>query len=190
MENINNNSTIIANLQTNSDIFLQAVKHEKKQQGKTNQDIADATGIPLSNIGKYLSGNLANQNIYYAAAIAIYLNISIDEVFGIKKENEESSRVEELESKLHDLEKDLFYIKADRDNLKSVLKSRKLMITALFGICMLLIATFCFAVLYDSTVPDNGFIKGGNIAPISFICITVIIIAIATVISILNKEKR
>lgn len=178
---------IIAQIQPQCDEFIRMVKAEKKAQGKTNQDIADATGIPISNLSKCLSGNLANPSIYNAVAVCMYLGISLDEAFGLMRNSDESEHIKEFETIVHDLEKDLHYAERDIENLKATLKSNKMIIASLLGVCILLIASFGMGVIYDSSVQDDGFIKGSSIAPISIICITVIAIAITVTVTIIGK---
>lgn len=189
-------SPILAQIQPQCEAFFKRFKDEKKLQGKTNQDIADATGIPVSHISKYLSGNLANPNLYNAAAVCKYLGISIDEVFHLKSPSaNKTEHINELEIRVHDLQKDLEHCRKDCERLESELKSRKMIITALFGTVILLIAAFGFGVIYDSVLPDVGFIQGEHIAGISILLITVIVLAIAVTILIIGnyvykKEKR
>lgn len=187
---------IIAKIQPQCDEFCQKVKEAKKAQGKTNQEIADATGIPISNISKFFSGNLSNPCIYNAAAVCIYLGMSIDEAFGLKQSEDDYSarRIAELEAEVHDLKIHLDYALKDNMNINEALKSRKMIIASLLGICIVMISAFGFGVIYDSTLTDVGFIQGNNVAPVSIVCITAIVIAIAVTVSIIGgyifkKEK-
>lgn len=82
---------IIAMIQPECEAFSLKIREAKKAQGKTNQEISDATGIPLSNIGKFFSGSLANPNIFNAAAVCIYLGVSIDEAFGLQVHQHDGS---------------------------------------------------------------------------------------------------
>lgn len=186
---------IIAQIQPLCSAFCQKVKDEKKRQSKTSQDIADWTGVPVSNINKFFSGNLSSPNLFYAAAICIYLGISLDEAFGLKQTSSETTeRVKELEAQLHDCRNELEYCYKDRANLMESLKARKMIITVMFGVCVLLIASFSIGVIYDIFLPDKGFIQSGHIAWISAMIICVIVIAIAVTVSIMghylyHKEK-
>lgn len=188
MKNVYLDQPIIAKIQPECDEFCLKVKEAKKAQGKTNQDIADATGIPLSHISKFLSGNLANPNIYNAAAVCIYLGISLDEVFGLKPNSaSESEKIAELKAKVHDLKKDAHYAAKEIEHLEEALKGRKMIITVLFGLCVLLISSLGFGVIYDSVLPDEGFIQGSHVARISVMLITVIVIAIAVTVTIMGS---
>ena len=189
MKNVCVDQPIIAKIQPQCDGFCKRVREAKKAQGKTTQDIADATGIPLSNISKFFSGKLANPSIYNAAAVAIYLGISIDEAFGLKanQDSQQSERSSELEAQVHDLEKDLNYCRKDIEHLEVSLRSRKLIITVLFGICVLLIASLFIGIIYDSSLPDEGFIHNTHVATISIFLITVIVVAIAVTVLIMAR---
>lgn len=193
---MNYDQQIIAKIQPKCDEFCQKVKEVKKAQGKTNQEISDATGIPLSNISKFFSGNLSNPNIYNAVAVCMYLGISIDEAFCMKNSSDDYStkRISELESELHDMALHLEYEKKYGKIIEKELKSRKIIIAALLGICVFLISAFSFGVIYDSLKKDVGFIQGKSVAPISILCITAILISIVVTVSIvcvyILKKKR
>lgn len=190
------NQTIIANIQPLCSAFYQKVRDEKERQRKSNKDVADWTGVPVSHVNKFLSGSLSNPNFYYMAAICIYLGISIDEAFGLKQTSSDTTEyVKELEAQLHDCKNELEYCYKDRANLMESLKARKMIITVLFGVCVLLIASFSIGVIYDSFLPDKGFIQSGHIAWITAVLIGVIVIAIAVTVSIMghylyHEEKR
>ena len=191
------NHSIIASIQPQCTDFFQKIKDEKKRQAKTNKDISDWTGIPLSNVNKFLSGNIANPNFYYTVSACIFFGISIDDAFGIKKQSkQDTEHINELETKLHDYERELEFLKRDRENLLDSLKARKMIITVLFGVCVMLIVSIGFGVIYDSILPDQGFIQQNKIATISIILIAVIVVAIAATVTIMamflykNKEKR
>lgn len=194
-DNISDRS-ILAQIQPQCEAVHKIIKDEKKRQKRTAQEIADATGVPFSRLNKYLSGNITNVNLHYAAAVCIYLGISLDEIYGLKPQSsKDEKQTEALTARVHELERELEYLRDDRKNLMAALNGRKMIITVLFGICVLLISMLSIGVIYDSILPDDGFIKGGHIAWISAVLIGVIVIAIAITVLIMGrylykKEKR
>lgn len=172
---------IIAQIQTECNQFSSIVKNAKKQQGKTIQDIADATGVPVSHLGKYLSGNLSNPNLYNAVAVCKYLGISLDKAFNLRDLEQSNS-----ENCIFELE----YLKRDNKHLAEALKNRQMIIAVLLGIITLLITSFSFGVIYDASLSNVGFISNNNIATISIILISVIVIAIITTVIIITLAFR
>lgn len=172
---------IIAQIQYECEQFPSIIKQAKKQQGKTNQDIADATGVPASHLSKYLSNNLANPNLYNAAAVCKYLGISLDQAFKLEPKADDSSSHSAIE---------LEYIKRENEHLTEALKNRQMIIIILLGIIILLITSFSFGVFYDASLSNVGFILNNSIATISIILISVIVIAIITTIIIITFAFR
>lgn len=66
------------------DAVLETIKEQKTRQGLTNQQLADVTGIPLSNVKKYFSGDLKNPSLFYTAAACRVLGLSLDEMLGLE----------------------------------------------------------------------------------------------------------
>lgn len=189
---------ILQQLQPSFDEFLSRLKDEKRLQGKTNQDIADATGIPLSSVGKFFSGNLSNPSALYLIAACLYLRVPIDRSLGLAPPEQtgadQDHALADLENENRELLIHLDYLRQDRARLESALRSRKMIITALFGVCVLLICIFSFGILYDYLLHDKGYLQDGSIGLISVICITSIVLAIASTIVIfclcLNKKPE
>lgn len=158
------NQTIIAEIQPLCDAFCQKVKEEKKKQGKTNQDIAEWTGVPISNINKFLAGTLAIPNVYYIASICVYLGISMDEAFGIKSEDAyESTKVQLLE---HDLEREKKIDQMNEATINNLRKEYKILRTlciSLIALCLLMAYPLVRFMLIDAKYPDDGFILNGKL---------------------------
>lgn len=83
-------------LPTNEEL-IEVIKARKSSLGLTNQQISEETGIPLSNVKKYLAGDIKNPGLFYMAMACKYLGISLDELFDIKKcKSFEQSEIEAL----------------------------------------------------------------------------------------------
>ena len=50
-----------------------------------------------------------------------------------------------------------------------------------------MIATLSIGIIYDSVLPDKGFIQSNRVASISIIFITVIVIAVAATVLIIGR---
>lgn len=73
----------------------------------TYQELADGSGVPLSNIAKFMSGTLKRPDIDNLAALAIFLNsasgqpvISLDEICGVTEQRRSDSELEKENEEL------------------------------------------------------------------------------------------
>lgn len=128
---------IIAQIQKECEQFPSIVKQAKKQQGKTLQDIAEATGVPISHLSKYFSGNLANPNLYNAVAVCKYLGISLDKAFNLSPIDDSSANLIELE-----------YLKKENEHLLKALRFRQIIVAVLLGIIALLVISFSLVYIF------------------------------------------
>lgn len=176
--------TIIQRIQPECDTLHIKMKKEKDNQHKTNQEIADHTGIPISNIGKFFSGFLSNPNVFNVAAVCIYLGLSLDKLMGIpteKSSKDAEDRIKELEMQVHDLSIHLDYAKKDCENLKQVANIRAKIIGVLLGICALMTTFTIVFLAIDKSIPDQGFFQADYTHPLGII---IIIAAIASIVAI------
>lgn len=120
--------------------------------------------------------------MYNAAAVCKYLGISLDEAFELKSGKDEDRNLHK------DQELQIQYLTQVNEDLKHMLNSRRIINAVLFGICILLIVTFSFGIIYDAMKVNEGFIQGKNIAIISIILITVIVLAVAGTVLIITLE--
>lgn len=86
---------MVDDMQLLGDAVLGAIKARKNALGMTNQQLADAAGIPLSNVKKYMSGDIKNPSLFYTAAACRVLGLSLDDLLGLEArqpEREQSHR--------------------------------------------------------------------------------------------------
>ncbi len=98
--------SIIVQIQEECNDFLPKMKDLKNQKGSTNQEIADKTGIPISHIAKFFSGNLSNPHLFVAVAVCKFFGVSLDEMFHLKEE-ENNDSVEKIKAENEHLKKEL-----------------------------------------------------------------------------------
>ena len=77
-------NTIIQRIQPNCDSLWQRLKAAKEASRKTNQQIADETGISISTISKFFSGVSSAPSVFNISALCICLNVSLDALMGIR----------------------------------------------------------------------------------------------------------
>ena len=76
--------TIIQRIQPNCDSLWQRLKAAKEASHKTNQQIANETGISISTISKFFSGASSAPSVFNIAALCICLDVSLDDLMGIR----------------------------------------------------------------------------------------------------------
>lgn len=172
------------------DNIRDALRQTKLQQGKTNQDIADGTGLPLSYVGKFFSGRAASANVCSVAAICAYLDVSMDELFQLRRigtEAELSQEIEYMNLELEHKEETMQIMQGQVDLLKesSRIMARGLqqkedailaanrnwrpLTYGLCGMCSLLTIFLMTYIILDYQHPKIGLIRADGVSPIVYI---------------------
>lgn len=171
------NRTIIQQIQPYYDELHLKMKAEKNAQSKTNQDIADTTGLSFSTVSKFFTGQLSDPGVFGVSAICIDLAMSLDELMGIDTPppGADIERLQvELDHKdalLHKTEEEVELLK-ERSRLmdrglmqkeKQITETRKTwkpIIYGLCGLCIMLAAVLMVYIVLDAQHPDVGLIQG------------------------------
>lgn len=157
------------------------MKQAKEEQHKTNQQIIDSTGVCESAVKKFFSGHLTGPSIYDVTAIAIDLDLSLDELMELSppkqdqtaemerlkteishKEEillEKDNAISRLEEQSHMMEKE---ISAVRDNWKRVTYGAT-------GLAILFAVFLMIYVFMDMRNPNLGLFRSGHTAPIVYV---------------------
>ena len=176
------------------------MKEAKEAQHKTNQAIADETGVPLSNIAKFFSGALANPGVYNVAAVCICLGLSLDTLMGIapNQDKGESKHIADLELQVHDLQKDLASTEKElrinkkiEERLEAQIREMKALIFRLTVLCLILVVgVFCYFIS-DIKVSDAGLVRQGVIQPVAYaVMVPLLAAVVAFVLHILKLKKK
>ena len=190
--------TIIQKIQPQCDNLHIALRNQKEIMHMTNQDVADITGLPLSNVAKFFSGNLSSPNVFNVMAVCICLNQSLDELFGNKSGKAQDdglkAKVLELEAENNQLKKELaFELKLEDKNEKTVkhledeLKVQTRVITGLVALCAIMTFSLLIYLVFDINSPEHGFVKETHVSPALLIIIAVIVAAIGVAIYSASK---
>lgn len=193
--NYNNTETIIQRIQPQCDALPQRMKDAKNAQHKTNQSVADSTGVPLSTVAKFFSGTLSNPSVFGVSAMCIDLDLSLDNLMGITPEQPEENRsyIMELELKLESSEAQVALLKERSRILEAGINERKPLILGLLGICSFLLVAFMSYLVMDIGNLSFGFIRDSE--HISPALILLGFLAVATVwgmvqVAIKYKAKK
>lgn len=183
--------TIIQRIQPQCDSLHIKMRNQKDTLHETNQSVADSTGIPISNVGKFFSGALSSPSVFYTAAMCIHLGMSMDELFEIAPP-ENVEKVRELEARLERANSDLELIKHHNELLESGLKDRKPVIFGLTAICFLLVVALMGYLAMDVTNLNFGFFTHDGVSAVGVV-IAVVLVASVGVLAVRfigNKTKK
>ena len=191
---INFEETILVKIQEECNDFLPKMKDLKNQKGSTNQEIADKTGIPISHIAKFFSGNLSNPHLFGAVAVCTFFNVSLDELFNLKAEKKTNDSINQLQAENEHLKKELELkdqlIHAHERSIRSARSAyeaqKVVMFFAVILITTLIIIVACY-VAADSQKLDVGLIQNGMLKPIALVLFGIAIIATYVVFKIIMK---
>lgn len=170
--------TIIQQIQPQCDSLHINMKHEKDIQGKTNRELAERSGVPLSTTAKFFSGALSNPGIFSVAALCIALGLSLDVLMGVKPEThtKDTERIIELERLLDRKEHDLKQSEILNGYLADGIKERKPLIYGLTILCTLLTLSLMTYLMMDMGNGNFGFFTHNGV---SFFGIAIILIIVA-----------
>lgn len=164
------------------------MKAEKERQRKTNQQIADSTGLSISTVNKFFAGSLSNPGIYSVAPIAIDLGMSLDKLMGITEAPQDSGdEIRRLETEvahrdelLRKTEGQVALLQERSDLMVAELGRKEAEIQAIraswkpvvYGMCGLSILLAVFLIVYvflDVRNPDIGLIRKTVSSPVVYL---------------------
>lgn len=182
---------IIIQLQPLADTLPERMKQEKNKQGKTNQSIADATGVPLSTTAKFFSGALSNPGIVPVTAFAIDLGLSLDELMGLAPKSD-SEQIRRLEAQLDSTKRELELVRHHNELLESGIKDRKPIIFGLTVISLLLTVSLMGYLTMDVSNLNFGFFTHEGVSAFGIAIVAVLLASVGVVAArfILGLKKK
>ena len=186
--------TIIQQIQPHCDTFHDRLKDEKIRQRKTNQDIANSTGIPVTYVTKFFGGRRADISVGYVAAICIDLGLSMDDLIGIppqEPEEDQPGDVERLRAELRHKDELLAKTEQQVRMLESGIHARRPLIYSLVGLCALLAAMLMMYIVLDAMDPDQGMIRADGVSPAIYAgAIVLVCIALSAAHTFAKKKAK
>lgn len=164
-------------------------REARDRLGYTNQDIADATGIPLSSVKNFFAATSKVPGLVYAVMICKFLGVSIDGCFGIipAEDTEAQLRRQLKEDRMVSENQRLTEVNVLRKELD---KSRLSTILVLAFLCAVLSVTLIFYIVVDFHIKDAGLIRGGEVGVGAWIIIALVAIAFGVMTSALFSAIR
>lgn len=192
---------IIQQISTICDNLPTKMKWAKEEQHKTNQQIIDSTGLSESMVKKFFSGHLTGPSIYDVTAIAIDLDLSLDELMeltppkGDSEEELEKLRIElahkdEMlaekekivavsQERVRAMKKELYHVRRDWRSVAYAACS----MAALLGFFLMIY------VVLDARNPNMGLFRRQEISPIVYIAAFSIVLVLSVIAHALIKQK-
>lgn len=165
------------------------MRDQKDSLHETNQSVADSTGIPLSNVGKFFSGALANPSVFNTAAMCIHLGMSMDELFEIAPPDN-AEKIKHLELQLERANSDLDLVKHHNELLESGIKDRKPVIFGLTAVCLLLTVALMSYLTMDVSNLNFGFFTHEGVSVIGIIIIALPLVSAVVLAARFIKGKK
>lgn len=144
-------------------LTIQDLCREKRAAlNMTAQDIADASGVPLSTVNNFFAHASKSPALYTTAGICAALGMSLDAFFGIGDHctaTEETLQAEKdgLEHRLENKRKTIGLMEAELNNLRH---SVKLYRWIMLGLSLLIVGLFVWCVWVDIHCANYGFWRG------------------------------
>lgn len=158
-------------------ILQDLCRDAKLRLNMTNQDIADASGVPISTVKNFFATSSKSPSVYTVAPICSALGVSIDTALNIsgaaapQELHERDLHIAHLEGRLEQMERTIAATaKADRQ--------RRGYTIALLCLCVVLVAVVIAYISFDASIGNAGLIQGGKI---SVFAIGLILVVVATV---------
>lgn len=185
---INQETTIVAQMQPIFDALPEKLKEEKNRQGLTNQQLSDISGVPIATTSRILTGAVANPGIFYITALCAALNVSLDDLMGAASQSggcaaELAQLRQELAHKnelIAEKEKSVNLLRERSDmmeqeilrlntQLQETRRTWKPLLYGLCGLCILLTIVWGVYVVLDARQPDIGLIRSGAVSPLIWV---------------------
>ena len=164
-------------------------REARDRLGYTNQDIADATGIPLSSVKNFFAATSKVPGLVYAGLICKFLGVSIDECLCITSAEDAEARLRRQlkEDHMNSENQRLTEVNSLRKELD---KSRLSTILVLSFLCAVLSVTLIFYIVMDFRIKDAGLIQSGQVGAGAWGIIALVAIAFGVMSSALFSALR
>lgn len=195
------NQQIIQQISTICENLPAKMKNAKEDQHKTNQQIIDSTGLSESTVKKFFSGHLSGPSIYDVTAMAIDLDLSLDELMELSPpKQDQSAEIEQLKTELAHKEEML----AEKERIVAVSQERvRAMQRELYHVrrdwrsvayaaCSMAVLLGFFLMVYvvlDARNPNMGLFRRQEISPIVYVAAFFIVLVLFVIARSFIKQK-
>ena len=188
--------------------FQPSIKRAKAAKGYTNNDLIALSGVSKSAVDRLCDGSQTDPKLYYAVAICKSLDLSIDDLFGLSassecapeiaeklhglelQNHEKEARLSEIKGALNVAICDTEHQKETAEMLRSQNKGLRYSFFLLFVLFAFLVFTLLFYIIWDSSVPNDGLIRNGNVSILAYIAIGLVAASFLSICGFLFRLLR
>lgn len=185
-------------LQKKCDSLYLVLREYKEDLHLTNQDISDATEVPMDRARKYFAGDLKNPSVYDVMSFCMLFGLSLDTLLGNTHGQTEKADVAEMAR----LEKENLILQIKYENeqrflqrVEKILRRTTIGVFVLLVMCAVLVLTLAAYFIADLKNHSVGFVRAEASSPVIFVVAgvliaAVIIMALLLVRTVKNKKHR
>lgn len=170
------------------------VRQAKTAGGHTNQSLADASGVSLSTLSKFLSGATSDPKLSDAAALAMTLGLSLDALCGLSAPPESDA---DLTRRVHELELDNARLAGEVERLRAVgliqgdsLSAQRPLIYGMGVLCIVLAFALSAYLIADAQHPSIGLIQWGDLSLAAWALVILIACSTTTTVLLIYRVYR
>lgn len=157
------------------------IKAARKAKNLTQKQLSEITGVPLSAITKL---NINNQDaLLNCVAMCIVLDLSVDELFGLKA-------AEDVVAKIHTLEIENTRLAGDVRRLTEVEKFKNSLIYALVGLCTLLVLVVIGYMVFDAHILNAGLFQSAGMSVFAVLLSMVLLGAVGAIVYAMRAVRK
>ena len=175
----------IQELAPNIAAYPQRIRAAKEAKRYTANDLIEQSGVPASAVNKLLAGTQVDPKLYYSAAIAKVLGLSLDELCGLAAPEGSSRRAQE---EVHQLQLENAHLEGERNALEvesrmsaERVDAQRPVILALLILCTALCAALAGYIAIDAQISNAGLIRGGDPTVVAWGIIVLLVLAVAVI---------
>lgn len=164
-------------------------REARDRLGYTNQDIADATGIPLSSVKNFFAATSKVPGFVYTAMICKFLGVSIDGCVDITPNVLPEDQIKQLEHdhkaelKIAHLEGGMEQLTKTVDSQNSKEKRLRVSLYSVTTLAVILLLVLVGYVVFDYNLPNAGLIQGGQASTLAWIVIVLLAVGVGVIAS-------
>lgn len=193
------NQTDHIELQKKCDGLYLVLREYKEDLHLTNQDISDATEVPMDRARKYFAGDLKNPSLYDVMAFCMLFGLSLDTLLG-NPYGQAQGQGNDAEVARLEKENSILQIKYENEQrflqrVEKILQRTTIGLFVLLALCAVLVLTLATYFILDLKNHGVGFVKSEAVSPVAFIVAgvlvaAVIIMALLLVRVLKNKKHK
>lgn len=176
--------SILQELYQRPELVSRCIREAKERKHLTTAQLADLTGIPESTLSKQLSNPRSDPKLSTFIALCKALDISVDALFDLRPPEESAAA---LRDRLHTVEMENAQLSSENLRLKEItqlrasqLSTRAPIIYILLSACLIQSCALIAYLFLDAQITDAGLIRSGNLSPVGWALIALIVAAVGS----------